>query len=404
MMRMVLIVAVLALFCEAFAAEQNDDYSPNDEMTRPVWQLGSNTVGPNAGDGSPEAMSNLGGSFPSGQAAGTTTKTKKSKPPKPVSDSQMPTIQSVKVGYIDGAIIGSQIRIRFDAAFRDNATDRAEFFYPRYQGVNNGPGPTSVLTDLNFQQLYLQAEYAPSKRFSVFAEVPVRWIQPQLTVGNVNPALTPPFANVNEAGLSDLAAGFKLAAVASSNQYLTFQFQAYFPSGNASTGLGTNHYSVEPALLYYRRLSDRVALEAQVGDSHPIGGSFCPQPCVADLPGLPKASGGFAGDVFFYGVGPSYVLYRGEHVRIAPVVELVGWRVLGGLETNCVSGKMPDGKVNPCLNQDAVSADGTNIVNLKVGARTSIGRHNSFYVGFGHAVTRSHWYEEIVRVEYRYSF
>src|SRR5271169_1200868 len=214
MMRMVLIVAVLELFCEAVAAEQNDAYSPNDEMTRTVWQLQSNTAGSNTGDRSPEAVSSLGGGFPSSQVAGTATKTKKSKPrPKPVSDSQMPTIQSVKVGYIDGAIIGSQIRIRFDAAFRDNATDRAEFFYPRYQGVNNGPGPTSVLTDLNFQQLYLQAEYAPSKRFSVFAEVPVRWIQPQLTVANVNPALTPPFANVNEAGLSDLAAGFKLAAV-----------------------------------------------------------------------------------------------------------------------------------------------------------------------------------------------
>jgi hypothetical protein len=414
MMRMILIVAVLALFCEAVAAGQNDAYPPNVEMTRAVWGLESYTGGANAGNGSPETVSSLGGSFPSGQAAGTTTKTKKSKPrPKPVSDSQMPTIQSVKVGYIDGAIIGSQIRIRFDAAFHDNATDRAEFFYPRYNGLNNnglnsGPGPTSVLTDLNFQQLYLYAEYAPSNRFSIFTEVPVRWIQPQHTAAKVNgTALT----NVNEAGLSDLAAGFKLAVVASSIQYLTFQFKSYFPSGNASLGLGTNHYSVEPALLYHRRLSERLALEAQVGDSHPIGGSFCPQPCVADFlpngaPPLapPPVSGGFAGDVFFYGAGPSYVLYRGEHVGIAPVVELIGWRILGGLETSCVPGKMLDGTVNPCLNQEGASADGTNTVNLKVGARTSIGRHNSLYVGFGHTVTHSHWYEEIVRAEYRRSF
>ena len=311
-------------------------------------------------------------------------------------------------GYIDSAIIGSQIRIRLDAGFHVNAPDRAEFFYARYNGLNNnnGPGPQFVATDLNFQQLYLHAEYAPTKRFSFLAEVPARWIQPQHIVASVN---GPPFPN--EAGLSDLAAGFKLAAVASSNQYLTFQFQAYFPSGNASKGLGTNHYSVEPALLYYRRLSDRVALEAQIGDSHPIGGSFCPQFCItaSDIspPPPPPVSGGFAGDAFFYGVGPSYVLYRDERVRIAPVIELVGWRVLGGLETNCVpGGAQPSAPpfVPGCFNQEAVSADGTNIVNLKVGARTSIGRHNSFYVGFGHAVTRSHWYEEIVRAEYRYSF
>gem|GEM_PF-6261608 len=301
------------------------------------------------------------------------------------------------VGYIDNAIIGSQIRIRSDAAFHTNFPDRAEFFYAQYAGLPKGPGPQFVAADLNFQQLYLRAEYAPIKRFSFFAEVPFRWIQPQHTVAIVATS-PPPFPNVNSAGLSDLAAGFKLAAIASSNQYLTFQFQAHFPSGNASTGIGTNHYSVEPALLYYRRLSDRVALEAQIGDTHPIRGSICLKPCnSSETPS--SAAEGFAGDVFFYGVGPSYVLYRGEHVRIAPVIELVGWRVLGGLQTNC---EPSDG--NNCDIQEGASADGTNIVNVKVGARTSIGAHNSFYVGFGHVVTHSRWYQEVLRAEYRYSF
>ena len=302
------------------------------------------------------------------------------------------------VGYIDSAIIGSQVGIRVDAAYHLNTPDLAEFFYARYNGLNSGPGPQFVAANLNFQQLYLHGEYAPIKRFSFFAQVPVRWIQPQLTVAVVSPTAVPPFPNVNSAGLSDFSAGFKLAAVASSNQYLTFQFQAYFPSGNASTGLGTKHYSVEPALLYYRRLSDRVTLEAQAGDSHPIGGSICLQPCTTGPEVPPPASGGFAGDVFFYGVGPSYVLYRGEHARIAPVIELVGWRVSGGLQTNCVP------SVNNCSDQEGARADGTTVVNLKVGARTSIGSHNSFYVGFGHVVTHSRWYQEIVRAEYRYSF
>jgi hypothetical protein len=308
-----------------------------------------------------------------------------------------PKIPGSMVGYIDDAIVGSQIRIRVDAAFHNNAPDRAEFFYPQCSCIN-GPGPNPVVANLNFQQLYLHGEYGPTKRFSFFTEVPLRWIQPQLEIVPSDSTRLP-----NEAGLSDVAAGFKLAAVASSNQYLTFQLRAYFPSGKASTGLGTNHYSVEPALLFYQKLSDRLALEAQVGDWHPIGGSSCPQPC-NNTPTTP-ASQNFAGDVFFYGVGPSYVLYRRETVRIAPVIELVGWRVLGGFVTDSATATSgANGTASSGGFQGAVSADGTNIVNLKIGARTSIGRRDSFYVGFGQAVTHSVWYEHIIRAEYRYSF
>ena len=103
---------------------------------------------------------------------------------------------------------------------------------------------------------------------------------------------------------------------------------------------------------------------------------------------------GFAGDVLFYGVGPSYVVYRTDRVKIAPVIELVGWRVLSGLVT-----------VNLNSNdQEAVSASDTDIVNLKMGAGTSIGSHSSFYLGGGYALTHAHWYKGIVRAEYRYSF
>jgi hypothetical protein len=318
------------------------------------------------------------------QPAPKNNSTKARKKKKPV---RLP-IEGSMVGYVDDAIVGSQLRIRFDAGFHDNAPDRAEFFYAQYAGLN-GPGPNSVVADLNFQQFYATAEYALQKRISFFAELPVRWIQPQSIAANVIP--TSPLTN--QAGLSDIAAGFKLAAIASSNQFLTFQLQSRFPSGSASAGLGTHHYSVEPALLYYRRLSDRMAVEGQLGDSHPIGGSSCtPSVC-----GTPNTQG-FAGDVFFYGVGPSYVAYRSANVRIAPVIELVGWRVLGGLETECVPG------VANCANQVAVSADGDNIVNLKAGARTMVGAHSSFYIGYGHQLTHAVWYKEIVRAEYRYSF
>jgi len=320
----------------------------------------------------------------------------KSSPQKPKPDKnkppeiKRPPIEGSMVGYIDNAIIGSQIRIRFDAAFDNNSPDRAEFFYAKcgcYRGAvgttifdPNAPGPgTGIPTALNYQQLYLNAEYAPLRRLSFFVEVPFRLLQPQGFV----PAANLPFTPVNfsnQAGISDVEAGFKAAAIANRDTYLTFQFRAYFPSGNSFKGLGTAHYSVEPAILLYQRLSERMALEAQFSDWHPIGGSA----------GVPVSnSEGFAGDIITYGIGPSYRLYRGESASISPVVELVGWRVLSGFQS---------------LQPGFEDVSGTNIVNIKAGARTRIGSHNSFYIGFGQAVTHGMWYKHLVRLEYRYAF
>lgn len=307
-----------------------------------------------------------------------------------------PKIPGSMVGYIDNPIVRSEIRIRFDDAFEDRFPDRAEFLYAKcscftmlntlpqplplaYDPKASGPGP-GVPRAVNYQQLYMNAEYSPFRRFSAFVEVPIRWLQPQ------GFQALPPFAPFsNQSGLSDVTAGFKFAAVASEGTYVTFQFKSYFPSGDASKGLGTNHYSIEPSLLLYHKLSSRFTIEGQVGDWHPIGGSA----------GVPITnSEGFAGDIFFYGIGPSYKLYRGRRVGVAPVVELFGWHVISGFQTQ------PGGPVDSA----AAEVGGLNIVNLKVGVRTSIGFHNSFYVGFGQALTHDDWYKHIVRAEYRYTF
>jgi hypothetical protein len=293
--------------------------------------------------------------------------------PKPSPDQDRPPGDASMVGYIDDAIVSSQIRVRFDAGFDDNRPDRAEFFYAAC-GCNGfpaaGPQPGAAL-HLNFQQLYMRGEYAPVKRFSVFAEIPIRWIQPQqFAFATVQPP-TVPFGN--QAGLSDVQAGFKFAVLASSKHYLTFQLGATFPSGDSSKGLGTAHYSIEPSLLYFQKIGGTQAFQGDLA--------------------------GFQGDVFTYGLGPSYTVYKGEKFRVAPVLELVGWRVLGGRETN---GDLLASI--PVLTNPVVSSDGVNIVNLKAGIRTSIGNHNSFYAGFGQALTHEMWYKHIVRLEYRYSF
>ena len=305
------------------------------------------------------------------------------------------------VGYVDDAVVSTQVRFRFDSAYGDHAPDRAEFFYPQCSCTNlpGAPGPNfpGASSDINFQQEYVQAEYAVQRRLSLFAEVPFRSIEPQpgsFVAGSFSPAEVP--STNTQSRIGDIKSGIKFAVQTTPDRVVTVQFRAYFPTGDGSRGLGTDHYSIEPSLLYYQRLSNRWAVESQVGDWHPVGGSQGEQIGSQTL-------SNFAGDVFFYGVGPSYLLVDGPRVKFAPVVELFGWRVLGGLQTPptpfpansiCTTG------VGGC----SVSAAGTDIVNLKLGGRVLLGERDSFYAGYGRALTSATWYDDIIRIEFRRTF
>jgi hypothetical protein len=279
--------------------------------------------------------------------------------------------------------VGSKVRVRFDTARHDFEPDRAEFFYAKcgcYRDLPtshpafdpNAPGPRpGAVEDLNFQQLYILGEYAVGGRFSAFGELPTRWLQPQA----FTPGTGGPFPD--QSGIGDLRFGVKAALRSTPEQVVTVRAQAFSPTGDSVKGLGTDHWSLEPAVLYYQQLSDRVVVESQLGMWFPFEGSA----------GVPiSSSDTFSGNVFFYGIGPSVEVYRGPRVRFAPIVELVGWRVLSGFQS---------------VGEDA---SGTNILNIKIGARTSWDPGHSFYIGYGHAVTDAGWYQDIVRFEYRYAF
>ncbi|MEA2343375.1 MAG: hypothetical protein QOF63_1544 [Thermoanaerobaculia bacterium] len=308
-------------------------------------------------------------------------------PLQPVKPPPRPKIAGSMVGYVDDAAVGSQVRVRLEAGFHNDVPDRAEFFYGKCgcfrKGADKaaGPGPEQA-NNISFQQLYLHTEYAPTSRVSLFAELPFRRIQPGFAVPGTGFTKTGDVGGQhvnNLSGISDLRAGVKMTMVERPDQALTLQVRAYFPSGDAVKGLGTGHYSVEPSLLYYRKLSDRTTLESQVGDWHPTGGSK----------GLTAGSGKFAGDVAFYGLGVSHVVYESARFKLVPVAELVGWHVVSGYQTTDAGG---------------TNARGTDIVNLKAGVRLIVDEHSSFYAGFGQALTRQVWYEHLARVEYRYSF
>lgn len=285
------------------------------------------------------------------------------------------------VGYVNDSDIATQVRVRFDSGYNVKAADRSEFFYaksgifrtlpatnPNYDPNAPGPGPGNA-TRLNFQQLYIHAEYAPSPRLSIFGEIPLRFIQPK----TFSPA-NAPFDD--HSGFSDVPFGVKAGLASTDRRQITASVQFTAPSGDPLNGLGTDHWSIEPALLYHER-AGIVSVESQIGVVFPTDGSA----------GIPTSSSEkFAGKVLYWGVGPSVEIVHKGNFALAPIAELVGWHFIGGFQTGGLA-----------------SVDKLDVVNAKLGARLLFGQ-NSVYVGYGRALTHKWIYEQILRVEYRVGF
>jgi hypothetical protein len=302
---------------------------------------------------------------------------------------------SSNVGYVDNAIVGNQLQIRYDFASGVTRADRAEFIYAkcgcyREVGVDpDAPGPAVPLagrdpfttpfieTDLDMHDVVLDFEYAFHERFSVFAEVPFRILKP---------AIIP-----NGSGIGDVRAGFKVALVAGDARYFTFQWGTYIPTGDALKGLGTDHVSLEPALFYHDALSDRAKLEWEFRLWFPVGGATALGTGAEFDP-----TDDFAGPVLRYGIGIGYDVTPESAVRFTPVLELVGWTVTNGIETGSTDGTLSTAAIE--------EAGGTTIINAKIGARFGLRENDSIFVGFGEALTDNWWYERIVRAEYRLVF
>jgi len=285
-------------------------------------------------------------------------------------------------GYLDPAAPVTMFRLRYDVA-NDNAYgDRGEYFYAKcgcFRQANldpNAAGPGGLNTSVDSQTLSAYMEYATSERFSIFADLPVRFVD---FSSLPDPGGTMPSPG-SDGGLGDMNAGFKYALIADPDEYLTFQLRTYIPTGESTKGLGTDHVSIEPSLLYYRRLSQRWMFQSQFTGWTPIGGSD------------------FASDVLQYGAGVGYLALQTNSVTVMPTFEAVGWTFLGGQ------------KFNPLYGQS--SANGDTIFNIKPGVRIGLGDPNgpmmmpshSIYAGFGIPVTNEKFYNDLFRIEYRIVF
>ncbi len=276
--------------------------------------------------------------------------------------------------YIDNAIVTNMFRYRFDAAYNNPFPDRAEFFYAQCGCFGPGaPGPLLPETNVDYQEMTPYFERAFSNRFSLFAETPVRFINPEI--------------NDNTAGFGDMNFGFKRSLYACQQTYLTAQFRVYVPTGDADRGLGTAQVSFEPSLLYLRRVNDRVVTQGEFRVWIPTSDNQ------ATVGGQQR---NFAGTVLRTGYGLGYDLLKldtcCQRRRLTGTFEAVGWYITDGLAL--------DGS-NPAAGAFSVAED--TIVNLKSGLRYTAGPQ-SIASSYGFAVTGDRWYSDILRLEYRYVF
>lgn len=268
-----------------------------------------------------------------------------------------PIVNDSKVGYIDCAIPSDIFRVRYDSTYNNRVPSRAEFFYA--QGAPLGPGLPFPESSVDYQDISAYMELRLQPGLSGFVDVPVRFLNPDI--------------NDNTRGIGDLNAGFKYALRTTEADVLSFQLRTFVPTGDAQRGLGTNHVSLEPAILFYESLGERAGVEAECRYWVPIGGTD------------------FAGEVVRYGIGAHYDIDTNHGTRLSPVVEVVGWTVLAGKES--VLDPLGGGVVR--------DADGTTIVNSKLGMRLELTDQADLYAGWGRGLTGDRWYENTYRLELR---
>jgi hypothetical protein len=288
-------------------------------------------------------------------------------PPSPVLSTNPPrdpverlSLRGSSLGYIDPAAPANQVFFRSDFAYQFPFPNRAEMFYA--QARPGGPGLPFPERSVDFQDLTLHVEHAFGQRVSVFVEGGARFLNPEV--------------NANASGMSDTNVGFKYAFFSGENGIASFQFRTYIPTGNATLGLGTSHVSLEPGLLGFTRLTDRLGLGGELRYWIPVGGTD------------------FAGTVLRYGLGFRYDLWANGRIRVAPTAEFVGWTVLGGKQS----------QLQPNGDAALQGAAGVTVVNAKFGVRVDVGDRLGFYAGYGRAITGATWYRDVVRLEARWLY
>jgi hypothetical protein len=292
--------------------------------------------------------------------------------------------------FVDTVRPATQIRLRGDFQENYSFPDKAEFLFaqenhkgPHFPGSTPGgtlaaptpaPGapagtttmmpagakpPGSPSTDVNDGYLYMETAV---NNFSFFTELSYR---------NVEPLVYP-----GASGFGDLNIGTKSMLIDCELLQFTFQFKAFFPTGNFTKGVGTGHTSLEPSLLMSIKVTPVTYFEAQLAYWFPLGGT-----------------GSFEGPIGHYHVSLNQLLLHcGHDIQLIGTLEAGVWDISGGAYTSPLTG-LP-------LEAKHIS----DIVNLGPGLRLSI--CNKIDIGGAclFAATRDRMSQEFGRVEFRWRF
>lgn len=274
--------------------------------------------------------------------------------PDPVPDNES------SVAFLDSALPRNTIRTRFDATFYNRTPTMAEFYQPK-GGLPFTPGPPIPERNIHMMELNTYAEYAFQPWLSIFFETPIRWVNPDF--------------NRNEHGVGDVNLGFKMVAWQDTAFLATFQFRGTLPTAS-SNALGTDHVSIEPAILVNWRIADYLTLEGEVRYWVPLDGTD------------------FSGRVLRYGLGISYGQRSASEIWVTPVLEAVGWSVLGGKAMHVTA---PD--------QFTIDNVGDSFIfNACLGVRIGMGKNADVYFGYSRCLSGPSWYREDMRIEFRLLF
>ncbi len=279
----------------------------------------------------------------------------------PPPSTDIPSVGQTGVSNLDSSVPQNTLRFRFDAGYNMPRPTRAEYFMAK-GGLPFSPGlPLPEKRINSYQELTTYGEFAPVSFFSTFLETPVRWLNPEV--------------NSNNYGVGDINFGFKLCTWNSEDFLATLQLRFYDPTGQAP-GLGTHHWTIEPALLGMWRPYDNIIVEGDVRYWAPLGGTD------------------FAGDVLRYGLGLSLGSTNAQGFWFKPVIEAVGWTTRGGKELVVTA---PDAFV-------VQNAANQTIANGYLGVRLGWGNNFDCYLGYGRCLTGTSWTRDFARVEFRFLF
>jgi hypothetical protein len=282
--------------------------------------------------------------------------------------------------FVDTSQPYNNCRIRGDAARNWEFPDRAEYFWSKTPGPK-GPRPDlPAEPSVNYQDIAFFIEKG-GERFSIGTNIPIRSVDPE-----VRSCTT---------GLADMEVTSKIVLIDGCRFQLTQIFSTHLPTGSFRRGTGNGHVSLEPGIAYRYKLNDDTYFHGDLTYLFPVG-----------------ADPLFSGQFLNYGIALSHVWIDADTYSLIPTIEIDAWTVLDGRQSlpGLANFDPGDPVAMPPIPPSATfeEIDSMGIVNVHPGLRWVCDKGGdcgvkTFGISSGICVTEDSWYEEILRIEFRWN-